>query len=122
MLGLILKRFGHLGSQRRNWILLRSFLVVLCVRIGLTLRLTRRITKRIAIERSKSAAPPHDRVLHDIREVAWSVSAVSRFVPYATCLTQALAGDYLLARRGQPGEVQLSLPEQRKTGLRRTLG
>jgi hypothetical protein len=45
----------------------------------------------------------------DLRVVAWSVAAAARLVPGASCLTQALAGQYLLARRGQAATVRLSV-------------
>jgi hypothetical protein len=46
----------------------------------------------------------------DLTEVAWSVAAAARLVPGATCLTQASAGQLLLARRGYASTVRLSLP------------
>lgn len=45
-----------------------------------------------------------------LTEVAWSVRATARLVPGATCLTQASAGQLLLARRGYASTVRLSLP------------
>lgn len=36
-----------------------------------------------------------------VRRIAASVRRVSRYVPAASCLTQALATEFLLARRGQ---------------------
>ena len=48
--------------------------------------------------------------------LAWTVSVASRFVPYAThCLTQAIAIQILLARRGYPAKVCFGvLPESTK--------
>jgi hypothetical protein len=46
----------------------------------------------------------------DLAEVAWSVRAAARLVPGATCLTQASAGQMLLARRGYATIVRLSVP------------
>lgn len=45
-----------------------------------------------------------------LAEVAWSVAAAARAVPGASCLTQALAGQALLARRGIASTVEVSLP------------
>ncbi|KEP71394.1 hypothetical protein DL1_07340 [Thioclava dalianensis] len=47
---------------------------------------------------------------HHLREIAWSVGAAARLVPVASCLTQALAGQYLLAQRGVASDLRLSLP------------
>lgn len=46
----------------------------------------------------------------DLAAVAWSVRNAARLVPGATCLTQASAGQMLLARRGYPSTVRLSVP------------
>lgn len=46
----------------------------------------------------------------DLAEVAWSVRNAARLVPGATCLTQASAGQMLLARRGHASTVRLSVP------------
>lgn len=48
----------------------------------------------------------------DLTEVAWSVRTAARLVPGATCLTQASAGQLLLAQRGHSSIVRLSLPVQ----------
>ena len=50
--------------------------------------------------------------LADERIVAWSVSAAARLVPQATCLTQALAGQRLLARRGRGSRVVIGVRPQ----------
>jgi hypothetical protein len=41
----------------------------------------------------------HDDLVQ-VGRVAWGVRVVSRFVPFASCLTRAQAGQILLARRG----------------------
>jgi len=42
------------------------------------------------------------RVTDPLNKVAWAVRSASRYVPYATCLTQALATYLMLGKRGQP--------------------
>ena len=44
-----------------------------------------------------------------VERLAWSVSAASHLVPRATCLTQALAGQALLARHGHPARLHLGV-------------
>lgn len=44
-----------------------------------------------------------------LRRVAWGVSKAARYVPRATCLTQALAGQYLLARRGIASRIRFGV-------------
>ncbi|MEO1909526.1 MAG: lasso peptide biosynthesis B2 protein [Paracoccus sp. (in: a-proteobacteria)] len=51
----------------------------------------------------------------DMAEIAWSVRNAARLVPGATCLTQASAGQLLLARRGYASTIRLSVPHQADT-------
>jgi hypothetical protein len=44
-----------------------------------------------------------------VERLAWSVSAASHLVPRATCLTQALAGQALLAQHGHPARLHLGV-------------
>ncbi len=55
--------------------------------------------------------------LGDLRVVAWAVAATARLVPGASCLTQAMAGQAMLARRGIASEVRISLPRDAAAGL-----
>ena len=41
--------------------------------------------------------------------IAWSVGSAARFVPRASCLTQALAGEVLLIRAGYPAQVRIGV-------------
>ncbi|TIV06075.1 MAG: lasso peptide biosynthesis B2 protein, partial [Mesorhizobium sp.] len=45
---------------------------------------------------------------------AWGVAAAARLVPGASCLTQALAGQYLLARQGNASKISIGI--ERGTG------
>ena len=73
-----------------------SLLMVIRIRMYLTLSSLTRLRKRLL-----PAAEPHDiGDLVAVGRVAWSVRIVSRFVPFASCLTQAQACQVLLARRG----------------------
>ncbi|RJE78706.1 lasso peptide biosynthesis B2 protein [Paracoccus sp. JM45] len=51
----------------------------------------------------------------DLAETAWSVRNASRLVPGATCLTQASAGQLLLAQRGYASTIRLSVPIRAET-------
>lgn len=95
--------------MRRLSLFLRALRVVILARGALWLRLTKHVESRIVARRGATPSSGTD-VMHDLREIAWSVTAASRFIPGATCLTQALAGDWLLADRGRPARVELSLP------------
>jgi hypothetical protein len=66
----------------------------------LPFRLVRRLRWNRAPVLSKVSSP---------ERVAWSVAVASRYVPKATCLVQALAGQALLARRGYAAQVQIGV-------------
>ena len=60
---------------------------------------------------SAPCEPPNS----DLAEIAWSVRNAARMVPGATCLTQASAGQLLLARRGYTSTIRLSVPNKSDT-------
>ncbi|WP_096786092.1 lasso peptide biosynthesis B2 protein [Rhodobacter sp. CZR27] len=78
---------------------------VLRIRLAIARRRTDAVRAATAALGAEAEAPAAE-----LRRVAWSVSAASRLVPGATCLTQALAGQRLLARRGYVSTVRISLP------------
>ena len=86
-----------------------ALVCVAIVRIALSTRKTHIIKRRIRtdLERGLSLQQASK---GNLAEVAWSVTAASRFIPGATCLTQAYAGAWLLARKGQPSELEITLP------------
>jgi hypothetical protein len=84
--------------------------VVSAVRLGLTLSSYNRV--RILVNRLEAR---NDAGIADLRRVAWGVAAAARFVPGASCLTQALAGQYLLARQGNASKIRIGI--ERDTGV-----
>jgi hypothetical protein len=53
-----------------------------------------------------------------VQDVAWAVHRVSRMVPGATCLTQALAAHLLLARRGYQSRLRIGVAREPGARLR----
>jgi hypothetical protein len=104
-----LKRLAALGSQDRI-LLLRAFLLAGAIRAGLCL-LPFRVVQRLTgnVRRRATAIQPAGRYV-------WAVRAASRCVPGATCLTQALAAQVLLAQSGYNSRVEIgvSKDEQRR--------
>jgi Transglutaminase-like superfamily len=104
-----LRRFAELPQHRRR-LTLRAAFVVGMVRIGLTVlpfsRL-RSILARLQRTRDASAAAQTS-----VDELAWSVSAVSRYVPRSTCLVQALALELLLERSGRHAVTQIGVARE----------
>jgi hypothetical protein len=59
----------------------------------------------------KSAFTPREKRVtsYSVDKYVWAVRAVSRFVPGATCLTQALAAQVLLSRAGHSPRVEIGV-------------
>ena len=71
---------------------------VVIVRLGLTLLPFQRLRELLArLRPSGRSRPPSD---VSPERIAWAVRATSRYVPNASCLTQALTAQLLLARQG----------------------
>lgn len=78
-----------------------SFVVVLVTRIALYLFRYKTIRKWIPEARG------HQNSRFYARRVALAVRRSARLVPHATCLTQALAAQYLLARSGHRSTIRI---------------
>ncbi|RWD59762.1 MAG: lasso peptide biosynthesis B2 protein [Mesorhizobium sp.] len=89
--------------------LARCLAVVGAVRLGLTLSSYNRVRSLVTRLEARN-----DAGIADLRRVAWGVAAAARFVPGASCLTQALAGQYLLARQGNASNIRIGI--ERDTG------
>lgn len=98
-----LSRFLALGGAEKLF-LLRCLATVAAVRIGLSLKRHNWMRRHIGGLQARSPAS-----LHELRRVSWGVSAAARLVPGATCLTQAMAGQYLLASRGMESMVRIGV-------------
>lgn len=92
-------------SARQACLLLECLWTVAIVRCALSLRKNASLRRRISTLHANDEAPQHR-----LAEVAWAVTAVARSVPRATCLTQATAAQWILARRGFDSTVRISVP------------
>lgn len=100
-------------TSREAALLMRALVAILRVRLYLlrgSHHALRRIIEAHPLPREAQDAPPSE-----LAEIAWSVRHAARFVPGATCLTQASAGQLLLARRGHASTVRLSVPGRTET-------
>lgn len=94
----------RLPNRTEAALLARALPVVARVRVRLWSRRLDDVRRAIA-----GFAPRAPAALADMREIAWSVRVAARLVPGATCLTQALAGQALLAARGLRSRVEITL-------------
>jgi len=109
----LLDRWRRVPAARRS-ALRESLAAVILVRVCLHL-LPWRMWQRVV------GSPPRARVIANsvqptAEDITWAVRRVSPAVPGATCLTQALAAQLLLSRRGHPSQLRIGVtraPNQR---------
>jgi hypothetical protein len=95
-------------KRRDRRLLLTSIGYLWAARLGLWLlpfQTVRQFLAKLSLPKpscSKETSP-------DIERIAWAVAVASRYVPAATCLTQALAGQILLAQYGEPVILQIGV-------------
>jgi hypothetical protein len=97
-----IRRFAKLDSQDRT-LFLRALALVGAIRAGLCLLPFRLLQEFAAKTRGGASAPL------PVERCVWAVRAASRFVPGATCLTQALAAQVLLARAGCDSRIEIGV-------------
>lgn len=108
--------FSRSAAERR--LLLEILLTLWLVRLELWLLPFGRVTrlgKRPPAETPSSQTSSIETSRVKIARLAKTLSAVNRYVPHATCLTQALAGQRLLAAHGYPSRLRIGV---RKDGAR----
>jgi hypothetical protein len=110
-----LRKFLSLSGIERR-LLLSALFVTAGVRLGLWLlpfqtlrRLLSRRTQRAVAQRAREEPAPE--------RITWAVRAASRYVPRATCLTQALAAWTLLTRNGYAAHVLFGVAKDRAKRL-----
>ena len=107
---------GTFLSLRRaeRGLLLRTLPLVLAIRLALWLLPLRRVVGLIRRWEPLLLALPADL---PVSRLEWAVRAVSRRVPKASCLTQALALQFLLARAGRRSEIHIGVAKNSEAGF-----
>ena len=111
----LMRMFLRLSAGKRM-LLVKSALVVGSIRIALWIlpfRVLRDLPRRM-----KNAARAHGLDSISISDVAWAVRVSSRCVPFATCLTQALAAQVLMARLGHQAHLRIGVAKSSKGSLK----
>jgi hypothetical protein len=101
-----LRKFLRLPPADRR-LFLRAWLLLLAVRLGLWLapfRYQYQFWRRLI-----AMAPGVPSAADTADHIAWAVPLAARYVPRATCLTQALAMQIMLCHEGAPGELRLGV-------------
>ena len=96
------RKLARLESEDR-WLLLEAGLILIWIRLSLWMLPWRRAVAAAAnlpMPTPRRVAPLH---------AAWAIRNASRLVPGATCLTRALALQYLLNRVGHAARLSLGV-------------
>ena len=105
------------SSERR--LLLAGGVVVACVRMLLWLLPFKRLVWLIERTALRSARVAPVRLREDTHvKIAWSVTTAARYVPRATCLTQAMAAQWLFAWFGHPTVLRVGVAKKNDKALR----
>lgn len=97
----------RLTPTRRN-LFVQALLLVGAIRVGLWLlpfRMLRSLLRTIMPQ--QDGDPTEDWGM--VKRISWAVQLASRYVPAASCLTQALATQVLLRRRGYPAHIRIGV-------------
>ena len=105
----------HLEREERL-LVLEALAVVVAVRLGLWL-LPFQELRALVSEIGQRSIGSNSSTLLPVDRIAWAVRAVSQYVPRATCLTQALAGQVLLARRGRATRLRIGVSRKSRKNL-----
>ena len=109
-------------TGKERLLVLEALAVVTIVRLGLWLLPFQKLRTLVnemghhpigrmsSVRLHRSNSLPVDRI-------AWAVRAACQLVPHATCLTQAMAGQVLLSRRGHPTRLRIGVSIQSQKGL-----
>ena len=98
-------RFSQASARERS-VLVRSFIWIALYRIGLWV-LPFSVTRRWALGQVETNSKVNDEQM--VTEIIRSVRFASKFVPHASCLTQALAARKLLGECGQSAELKFGV-------------
>jgi hypothetical protein len=93
-------------SRSDKAILFSCVSVVAAARLGLTLLSYRTVRRWVPTGAGKELASDDE-----VRRLAWGVRNAARMVPGASCLTQALAAQFLLARSGRRSQIQVGVAQ-----------
>lgn len=100
-----LRRFAAMSPSERR-LLMRAFGCVGAVRIGLWILPLRVVRAKILRFRNSSRGE------FSVNEIVRAVTIASRYVPAASCLTQALAAQALLARSNHRSRIEIGIAKE----------
>jgi hypothetical protein len=103
-----LRSFLGLPSEERR-LVLRAWRLEVAIRVGLWVLPFRSVRRRVAATRRPAGPSTPSGAPADDRRIGWAVTSAARYVPAATCLTQALAAKVLLNEAGRPARLTIGV-------------
>jgi len=97
-------------------LLVEALAAVVAIRLGLLLLPFRKLRSLARAAGQYPVGSLYANAL-PVERIVWTVRAVSEYVPGATCLTQALSGQVLLARRRYPTRLHIGVAKSSREGL-----
>lgn len=99
----------HLRRPSSDWKLFaRAYVLVWLIRLALWV-MPFRVLYKWTIDFRKGRIGDKPLAPSAVTKIVWAVSAAAKRVPRATCLTQALATQIMLGRRGHRATLQLGI-------------
>lgn len=92
-------------ERQQKFLLLRCIFVVAAARLALLMVPFKLLHRWVRTDVTSEASAVEE------RQVAWGVHHASRVIPGATCLTQALAGQFLLSRLGRHAQIRVGVKQ-----------
>ncbi len=111
-----LRTFIRLQPDERG-LVLRALLLCAAVRVALWVLPFQRLQRVVGLwvsSKHLTLSIPNDM---PVGRLVWAVRAASRRIPAASCLTQALALQFLLTRAGHRSEVRIGVTKDTKDGF-----
>lgn len=102
-----LRKFLLLESSKRR-LLLKTGLLLWTARLGLWL-LPLPTLRRLLAKLRRPEPILAEGNSQKIETIAWAIAVARLYVPAATCLTQALAGQILLTQQGEPALIRIGV-------------
>ena len=120
------QRQGKMNSRSKRWIgsanssacpaqssffWFSAFFLLAAVRVALWL-LPFKALRWIFFRLARAYGPRTEKDQFPSETGVWALEAASRYVPRATCLTQAMAGQLLFGLKGTPASVRIGVAKQ----------
>ncbi|MGC2302705.1 lasso peptide biosynthesis B2 protein [Candidatus Binatus sp.] len=105
-----MRKLWHLSSAERG-LLLKAGILLTIYRIALWVL----PWNRVSVSRPSPSESSADRP--SVERLEWAVRTARRMVPFASCLTQALALNHLLARAGYESSIHIGVAKTEGRGF-----